>query len=141
MALARTIPALPVRDMEQAVRCYTGQLGFELPHRDDAFAIVRRDDAELHLWLADDARWSARGDLAERPVRSGAESFLSGTASCRIEVTGESSVDTLFAELAEKQLIHHVSRDGVQTTDYGTQEFHVLDADGNLLTFFSRVRS
>ena len=141
MALAQTIPALPVRDIGRATSCYTDQLGFALPHRDDAFAIVRRDAAEIHLWLADDADWSTRGDLTERPVRSGAESFLAGTASCRIEVTDVPALDALFAELAERDVLHSVSLGGVQTTDYGMREFHVLDTDGNLLTFFTRLSS
>jgi hypothetical protein len=38
----------------------------------------------------------SREDLARRPVRSGAESFLAGTASCRIEVA---EVDAPFDEL------------------------------------------
>jgi hypothetical protein len=71
--------------------------------------------------------------LAERPICSGAESFIAGTASCRIEVT---DVDALYAELASTDVLHPVSRDGVTTTDFGTREFATLDLDGNLLSFF-----
>jgi catechol 2,3-dioxygenase-like lactoylglutathione lyase family enzyme len=135
MALGRTIPALPVSDIGRAVQYYTEQLGFVLPHRDDGFAIVRRDDAELHLWLAGDAGWSERADLIKRPVRSGAESFLAGTASCRVQVSAD-GLDQLFAEYAEQGRLHQVSQAGIVATDYGTREFSMLDADGNLLTFF-----
>jgi hypothetical protein len=33
-------------------------------------------------------------------------------------------------------VLHDVSRDGVETTDFGTREFATVDLDGNLLTFF-----
>jgi hypothetical protein len=66
-------------------------------------------------------------------VRSGAESFIAGTASCRIRVF---DVDALYAEMAEADVLHPVSRDGVSDTDYGAREFATLDLDGNLVTFF-----
>ena len=80
---------------------------------------------------------AARFDLElERPIRSGAESFIAGTASCRIRVEG---VDELYAELRLKDVLHPVSRDGVSDTDFGTQEFAALDLEGNPVTFFQRV--
>jgi hypothetical protein len=72
-------------------------------------------------------------NLDRRPIRSGAESFLAGTASCRIEVA---DVDALFEELQSAGVLHDVSRGGVTATDFGTREFATLDGDGNLLTFF-----
>ena len=68
-----------------------------------------------------------------RPICSGAESFLAGTASCRIEVA---DVDALFNELESEGVLHDVSRRGVSETDFGTREFATIDLDGNLLTFF-----
>jgi catechol 2,3-dioxygenase-like lactoylglutathione lyase family enzyme len=129
----RTIPALPVRDIGAAVARYRDRFGFEARHETADFAVLARDDAVLHLWAASDEEWRSRGDLAQRPICSGAESFLAGTASCRIEVA---DVDALFSELQGADVLHDVSRDGVATTDFGTQEFATLDADGNLLTFF-----
>ena len=131
--LHRTIPALPVRDVPTAVAFYRDRLGFDAPHETGDFAVVVRDDAVLHLWGATDAGWRARPDLGERPIRSGAESFLAGTASCRIEVA---DVDALFAELQAAGVLHDVSRGGVTETDFGTREFAALDSDGNLLAFF-----
>jgi catechol 2,3-dioxygenase-like lactoylglutathione lyase family enzyme len=130
--LGRTIPALPVRDAPAAVAFYRDRLGFEVLHQDGGFAVLRRDDAELHLWQAGDDSWRER-DSFDRPVRSGAESFIAGTASCRIEVEG---VDELYAELRERDVLHPVSRNGVDDTDFGTREFATLDQDGNLVTFF-----
>jgi hypothetical protein len=97
------------------------------------FAVIGRDDAVLHLWAATDIEWRSREDLTERPICSGAESFLAGTASCRIEVA---NVDALFSELEHEGVLHDVSRGGVSETDFGTREFATVDLDGNLLTFF-----
>ena len=134
--LGRTIPALPVRDIGTAVAHYRDRLGFTALHVDDGFAVLQRDDARLHLWQAADRSWSGREDLRERPVDSGAESFLAGTASCRIETE---DIDGLYAELTAADVLHPVSRDGVSETDFGTREFAVLDADGNLIEFFHWV--
>jgi catechol 2,3-dioxygenase-like lactoylglutathione lyase family enzyme len=130
--LGRTIPALPVRRAAEAVAFYRDRLGFEVLHHDGGFAVMRRDDAVLHLWEAGDEGWRERGSL-ERPVRSGAESFLAGTASCRIEVE---RVDELYEKMRDAGVLHPVSRRGVDDTDFGTREFATLDGDGNLLTFY-----
>jgi len=131
--LSRTIPALPVRDVPAAVAHYRDRFGFDAPHETDDFAVVVRDEAELHLWGATDHEWRSREALGEKPIRSGAESFLAGTASCRIEVT---DVDALFKELEGSGVLHPTVRGGVAATDFGTREFATVDLDGNLLTFF-----
>jgi catechol 2,3-dioxygenase-like lactoylglutathione lyase family enzyme len=133
--LTQTIPALPVRSVAEAVRFYRDRLGFEALHHDGGFAVMGRDDAVIHLWEAGDETWRER-DPGERPVCSGAESFIAGTASCRIMVD---DVDGLYAELRGADVLHPVSRDGVVDTDFGTREFSALDLDGNLLGFFRRV--
>jgi hypothetical protein len=131
--LRRTIPALPVRSVRAAAAHYREHFGFEAPHVTDDFAVVGRDDAVLHLWGAIDLEWRSRTDLTDRPICSGAESFLAGTGSCRIEVA---DVDALFSELEREGVLHDVSRGGVSETDFGTREFATVDLDGNLLTFF-----
>jgi catechol 2,3-dioxygenase-like lactoylglutathione lyase family enzyme len=132
----RTIPALPVREMGAAVAFYVDRLGFEVLHHDGGFAVLRRDEAVLHLWESGDEGWRSRGDFAEKPVCSGAESVIAGTASTRIEVV---DVDGLYAELGAAGVLHPVSQDGVDDTDFGTREFATLDRDGNLLSFFRWV--
>ena len=132
VTLTQTIPALPVRDAAASVDFYRGKLGFDVLHHDGGFAVLARDDAVLHLWEASDETWRERESL-DRPVRSGAESFIAGTASCRIETAG---VDDLYVELAGADVLHPVSSDGVSETDYGTREFATVDLDGNLVTFF-----
>ena len=135
--LGRTIPALPARDVAESVAFYRERLGFEPLHHDGGFAVLCRDDAVVHLWEAGDTSWAERA-AGEPPVCSGAESFLAGTASCRIEVEG---VDELYAELRGRDVLHPVSCDGVTDTDFGTREFATLDRDGNLLTFYLWVQS
>jgi catechol 2,3-dioxygenase-like lactoylglutathione lyase family enzyme len=135
VSMSQTIPAMPVREAAAAVDFYRDRLGFQTLHQDRGFAVLRRDEAVVHLWEASDESWRERDSL-ERPVRSGAESFIAGTASCRIRVEG---VDELYAELTRSDVLHPVSRDGLSSTDFGTREFATLDLDGNLLTFFHWV--
>jgi ketosteroid isomerase-like protein len=123
-----------VRDAAAAVAFYRDRLGFDVLHHDGGFAVVRRDEAEVHLWEAGDEDWRGRASL-ERPVRSGAESFIAGTASCRIRTA---RVDELFEELSGAEVLHPVSARGPEDTDFGTREFATLDLDGNLLSFFHR---
>ena len=133
--LSQTIPALPVRDAAVSVDFYRDRLGFHVLHHDGGFAVLARDDAVLHLWEAGDESWRERASL-DRPVQSGAESFIAGTASCRILVRG---VDELYDELRRSDVLHPVSKDSVSDTDFGTREFATLDLDGNLVTFFQWV--
>jgi catechol 2,3-dioxygenase-like lactoylglutathione lyase family enzyme len=132
----QTIPALPVRSIPSAAAFYRDRLGFSVVHQDSGFAVVIRDDAEIHLWSASDDSWKARADTATNPICSGAESFIAGTASCRIAVE---DVDDLYAELRASEVLHSPST-VVENTDYGTREFPALDGDGNLLGFFAHVR-
>ena len=115
----------PCRDGDD-VHC-TNRRATGLDH-DGGFAVLGRDDAVVHLWEAGDETWRNR-DSIERPVQSGAESFIAGTASCRIRVE----------ELRGNDVLHPVSKDGVDATDFGTREFATLDSDGNLVTFFQWV--
>jgi hypothetical protein len=104
-------------------------------HHDGGFAVLGRDEAVVHVWEASDESWRERESL-ERPVQSGAESFIAGTASCRILVEG---VDELYDELRQRDVLHPVSKESVSDTDFGTREFATLDLDGNLVTFFQWV--
>ena len=101
-------------------------------HLEAAFAVLARDEAVLHLWEAGDEGWQGR-DSVGRPVRSGAESFIAGTASCRIRVTG---IDELYEEMRARDVLHPAARDGVADTEYGAREVATTDLDGNLIVFF-----
>jgi catechol 2,3-dioxygenase-like lactoylglutathione lyase family enzyme len=134
VTMSQTIPAMPVRDVAAGVDFYRGRLGFEALHHDGGFAVLRRDRAVVHLWEASDGSWRER-EPAEQRICSGAESFIAGTASFRVLVQG---VDELYEELRQRDVLHPVSKDGVEDTDFGTREFATLDLDGNLVTFFER---
>ena len=135
MRLSTTIPALPVSDMTAAVDFYAERFGFTALHHDSGFAVLRRDDAILHLWEASDRGWRLReaSELQNTPVHTGAEDFIAGTASCRILVD---DVQALYAELAAAKVLHPTDRGAPIDTDFGTREFATLDLAGNLLTFF-----
>lgn len=132
MRMLQAIPALPVRDMARSVEFYRDALGFAVLHRDTGFAILRRDAVDLHLWAASDEGWRARGGGAV-PVVSGAESFIAGTASCRVAVRG---VDELHHVLSPQGILHPNAP--LRDRWYGTREFGVLDPDRNLVAFFER---
>jgi len=136
--LTQTIPAMPVRDIPKAVDFYRDKLGFEVLHHDGGFAVLRRDEAVVHLWESSDEGWRDGFD-AGRPVRSGAESFIAGTASFRVNVDSAAGVDELYDELGRADVLHPVSKQGVDDTDFGTHEFSALDLDGNLIGFYTWV--
>ena len=129
----RTIPALPVRDTDTAVAFYRDRLGFAVAHQHTGFARMVRDAAEVHLWESGDEEWRDRDGLPDRPVQSGAESFIAGTASCRIEVD---DVDAGYAEMSEAGVLHYADPGGPTDTDFGTREFAISDLDNNLIVFF-----
>ncbi|MBA3523145.1 MAG: VOC family protein [Geodermatophilaceae bacterium] len=134
MSLVRTIPAMPVRDIAAAVTCYVEKFGFTAVHQDSGFAVVMRDDVRVNLWEASDDSWRPRPGAD--PVRSGAESFIAGTASFRVEVT---DVDGLYAELAAAGVLHYRDGGAPVQTDFGTYEFATTDVDGNLIEFYRWV--
>ncbi|MDI1290891.1 MAG: VOC family protein [bacterium] len=135
MTMISVTPALPVLDLGVAAAFYRDRLGFTVVHLDDGIAVLRRDEAWIHLWCSNNEDWREIDpvELAQRPVRMGAESFLSGTASCRIQVD---NVDELFQEMTAQSVVHPVSKSGPTDTEWDTQEFAALDLDGNLLAFF-----
>jgi catechol 2,3-dioxygenase-like lactoylglutathione lyase family enzyme len=134
--LIKTIPAFPVRDIEKAVTFYKARFGFDCRYKEATFAILIRDGIELHLWASCNYSWKWKSIfLFLKPISSGAESFLAGTHSCRIEVKG---IDELYKELKEKEVLHN-KKNEIESTYYGTTEFATLDLYGNLLTFYENI--
>jgi catechol 2,3-dioxygenase-like lactoylglutathione lyase family enzyme len=128
------MPALPVRSLDAALDFYRDKLGFTVRHREDGGgAIIVRDSAELRLTQLNDESWRERADFIERPVKSGAESFLPGTASLRIRVD---DVEALYAECVSKGILH--PKGSLREQWWGDIDFGVLDVDRNLLTFYQR---
>jgi|ERR1700730_5161292 len=136
MKMIKTIPALPVQDINQSMDFYTTKLGFTLRHHETGFAIVARDEVEIHLWKSGDESWKDKGlTLVADPICSGAESFLAGTASCRIEVQG---IDELFEEYKKQGVIYNPDTI-VEEQPWGDREFPALDHHRNLLTFYEEI--
>jgi catechol 2,3-dioxygenase-like lactoylglutathione lyase family enzyme len=133
MKLLQAIPALPVRDQERSTAFYRDQLGFTVAFRQEGFSKLQQDAVELHLWVANDEGWRTRDGTC--PVVSGAESFIAGTHSCRIGLEG---VDELYRALQTRGILHPHGQ--LEDKPWGTREFGVLDPDGNLITFFERVK-
>lgn len=136
MQMIKTIPALPVINIDEAVKFYEDKLGFSGGYKDEGFAILNRDGVEIHLWAACDRHWKFRSlFLFLKPILSGAESFLAGTASCRIEVE---NVNDLYNEYKNREVLYSPDT-MVEKTSWGTREFPALDLHRNLLTFYERT--
>ncbi|MBM7553582.1 VOC family protein [Thalassobacillus pellis] len=133
MKMISAIPALPVKDMKKSVKFYKQMLGFTKVHLDDGFAVLKNDMVELHLWEANDESWRER--KVKEPVQSGAESFLAGTASCRIRVEG---VAGLFEDMRRKNILH--PNTDLKTQWWGERDFAVTDLDNNLITFYENIK-
>jgi catechol 2,3-dioxygenase-like lactoylglutathione lyase family enzyme len=131
MKLLNAIPALPVRDLMKSIAFYRDKLGFTDAYHEDGFARLTRDGVEINLWVSGDDSWRTRG--SEEPIISGAESFIAGTASCRIGVQG---VDELYAVVKPLGVLHPCGE--IVDQHFGTREFAVSDPDNNLITFFQR---
>jgi catechol 2,3-dioxygenase-like lactoylglutathione lyase family enzyme len=125
-----TTPAMPSRDVGRSIEFYRDLLGFAVLHHDGDFAVLGRDGARLSIWGATDESWQTRADWA-KPVCSGAESFIAGTASFRIQVQG---VDELYEVCKERDVVHPNAH--IEDTWWGTREFSVLDPDGNLVGLY-----
>jgi len=129
-SLVSATPALPATNVARSRDFYVERIGFEVIADDEGFALLRKDAVTLSLWGATDDTWQARSDWA-RPVQSGAETFIAGTASCAFEISG---VDELYERCDAAGVVHPNSH--IEDTDWGTREFAVLDPDGNLVRFW-----
>lgn len=131
-----TIPTLPVINIANAVDFYINRMGFKNGYSDEGFAKLMRDEIEIHLWASKDKSWRYRSIfLFVLPICSGAESFLAGTASCRIQVD---SIDLFYDEFRNSGVLYD-SNTQVEKTDWATKEFATLDLHRNLITFFERI--
>jgi hypothetical protein len=131
MQLIKSTPAMPVTDIAIAVEFYVTNFGFLDIFHDEGYGIVGLDGVEIHLWKASDESWR---DRQGQPIISGAESFLAGTHSCRIEVKG---IDEIF-ETCRKSGVLHPVQEFVDAKPWGTREFPALDLHHNLITFYER---
>jgi catechol 2,3-dioxygenase-like lactoylglutathione lyase family enzyme len=128
-------PVFQVKNVQASVDFYRDKLGFRARYQSgDDMAIVERDGTDIILTRADDDSWRTRANFSQRPVASGAESFLPGTGSCRIRVDG---VDELYTSYQPQGIIH---RNGtLRNQPWGVRDFSIGDLDGNAVAFFERI--
>lgn len=110
-------PVLPARDVAALADFYVRRLGFSLVFlapEQPAYAVLRRDEVELHLQWHDAGEWGA----TDRPM-------------LRFRVT---DVEALYREYAAQQVFHEGTR--LRDTPWGTREFAFYDPDRNGLTFY-----
>lgn len=126
------MPALPVTDLLDGVAFYRDTLGFSCVYLDEGgTAVLQLGKVELHLWLSNDESWKSR-DLNEKQIVSGAETFIAGTHSCRIEVNG---VFTLYEHYKKLKCLHPDAK-APEKKPWDATEFGILDPYGNLIIFF-----
>jgi hypothetical protein len=129
----KAIPALPVINIKEAVLFYESKMGFKARHEEKDFAILVRDNVEIHLWAACDKSWRYTflwGIF--KPIRTGAETFLAGTSSCRIEVL---ALEKVYQEYKLSGVLF--DKKTVIIDEYwGDRAFDTCDMYGNLITFY-----
>jgi uncharacterized glyoxalase superfamily protein PhnB len=119
--LKRVSPTLRVADMRRALSFYEASLGFRYTfkledelHPEIPYAIVERDEVELHLQLNPKA---------------------AGLSSCYVFL--DEGADALHAEFQQAGV--RVTRP-IEDSNYGARDFTIADADGNTLTFGAPIR-
>lgn len=129
--MIKAIPYLPVNDLKKAILFYETKLGFTCAYSDDqGFARLVRDEVELHLWVASDQSW--KETFFRKPVVSGAESFIAGTASVRIEVE---DIEEIYIEYKNSAVLYSENTI-IEEKPWNTLEFPILDLSGNLITLY-----
>ncbi|HDD7351121.1 TPA: bleomycin binding protein [Staphylococcus aureus] len=134
MRMLQSISALPVGDIKKSIGFYCDKLGFTLVHHEDGFAVLMCNEVRIHLWEASDEGWRSRSN--DSPVCTGAESFIAGTASCRIEVEG---IDELYQHIKPLGILH--PNTSLKDQWWDERDFAVIDPDNNLISFFQQIKS
>jgi catechol 2,3-dioxygenase-like lactoylglutathione lyase family enzyme len=111
--LEKLSPILPARDIA-AAEAFWARLKFETVYRDEAYLLMKRDDAELHFFH----------DPALEPARNDHGAYLR-----------PSDVDALSAEIAALGLPDRGVPRFVPAEDkpWGMRELALVDPDGNLI--------
>jgi uncharacterized glyoxalase superfamily protein PhnB len=113
--LVSAVPVLQSLNINDTVEFYEKKLGFSKLHQEDGFAILYRDEVYINFTGTTDK-------------------YLPDNTACRINVT---DVESLYRELEPKGIIHPNAP--LETTDWGTKEFAIVDVSGNLITFSERL--
>jgi uncharacterized glyoxalase superfamily protein PhnB len=119
--LKQVSPTLHVADMRRALSFFEVSLGFRCTfkvdddlHPEIPYAILARDQVELHLQLSPKA---------------------AGLSTCYVTVD---NVDSLYAEFQRAGV--RITR-AVEDSSYGGRDFNIADADGNTLGFGQPIKA
>ncbi|MEP5610922.1 MAG: VOC family protein [Cyclobacteriaceae bacterium] len=107
------VPVLPTNDIERDVEWYSKQTGFNLSSGDNMYAVLQRDNLEIHL------QWHAGTE--DDPLLDGSV--------VKIFVA---DVTPIFEEFLERGT---VPKDKLRKTSWGTYEFGFYDPSGNAIFF------
>lgn len=114
--LVQAFPVLASLDIARSLEFYEHKLGFRVVIGDRLdFAVVARDQVELHFWKCDDP---------EIPKQT----------SCHVRVR---DIDALYAELEPHGVVH--PHGALEDKPWGLREFPILDGDGNLIVFTQQI--
>ncbi|MBX2829127.1 MAG: glyoxalase/bleomycin resistance/extradiol dioxygenase family protein [Flavobacteriaceae bacterium] len=106
------VPVLPTEDMQRDLKFYKEQVGFEILHSDDFYAVLKRDHLFLHL------QWHANTE----------DDPLLGGSVVRIFVD---SIQPIFDEFVASGT---VTKDKLQlNTPWNTHEFGFYDPNNNAI--------
>ena len=109
-----TIPILPSLNLDETAAFYA-RLGFAESSRwDDEYLIVSRDEVEIHFSSCDDAK-------------------ICESSSCYLYVQDAAA---LYAEYLAQSI---APMEAPEPTDYGVNEFSLVDPHGNLVRIGSDV--
>jgi uncharacterized glyoxalase superfamily protein PhnB len=109
----KACPLFAAADVAKAAEWYRDKLGFRIVslYPDHGYAIVARDDIEIHFWTCNDRRVAENTSAYFRP----------------------DVVDGLSAAMAQAKEGGRISP--VENRAWGMREFYVWDPEGNLLKF------
>lgn len=105
-------PILPSVDVREALNFYEDVLDFEgIVTGDHPHAILKRDRVVIHLWQTEDPN-------------------LPRFSSCRLIVQ---NIDALHDEYTDLGIVHPEGE--LKKQPWGTEEFSIVDPEGNMITF------
>jgi hypothetical protein len=114
VSFKQAIPFVMVNNIQTALTFYE-QIGFQTGYQDPSFAVIARDEVQLHLGQSDISP-------AENP------------SSCRIVVA---NIETFYQQCPP----HAIHPNGPLTTKpWGFKEFAILDSSGVCITFAEPVQ-
>jgi catechol 2,3-dioxygenase-like lactoylglutathione lyase family enzyme len=111
--LTRACPLFPAADVETSAAWYRDKLGFNVGnlYPDHGYAILLRDDIEIHLWKCNDPKVAEMTSAYIRP----------------------DDIDAVHASMQGAAEGGRIS--APLDREWGMREFYVWDPDGNLLKF------